>query len=74
MSEEDYNQNSNLRIQACAMTVTVDLVELQSYQEAMASSQSKEWDKVMKEGYNVLVRNDTWELSELPNRQAPIGC
>jgi hypothetical protein len=74
MSEEDFEWESNRRTQARALAVMVNIIEPQSYKEAMASVQSKEWEKAMKEEYEALMRNETWELSKLPNGQVLVGC
>lgn len=42
-----------------------------SYEEA---SGKKEWEQAMKEEYDALVKNKTWELVPLPKGKNVIGC
>ena len=45
--------------------------------EPMNYKQSKdkaEWVEVMNEEYNSIMKNQTWELTELPEDKTPIGC
>jgi len=32
-----------------------------------------EWRNSMKEEYDFIIKNDTWELAKLPNDKVPIG-
>ena len=42
-----------------------------SYKEAI---KDENWRKAIKEEYDALKENDTWELSKLPPDRKPIGC
>lgn len=33
----------------------------------------KEWMEAMKEEYDSIMKNETWELTELPENKVPIG-
>lgn len=43
-----------------------DLEEPTSYEEALASPQRQQWIQAMKEEFDSLKLNDTWELTQLP--------
>ena len=34
----------------------------------------KEWKNAMNDEYESIMKNDTWELTELPKNKVPIGC
>eukprot|EP00253_Pinus_taeda_P010382 PITA_10382 len=53
------------------MSNVVNIVEPTNYKEA---SQFKEWRAVMNEEMESILRNDTWDLVELPKNKTPIGC
>lgn len=42
--------------------------------EALASDNTDEWRAAMHEEYNALIKNDTWEIADLPPGQKAIGC
>lgn len=44
------------------------------YEEAIKSEDSKYWIAAMKEEYESLLRNKTWEMMELPQDRSPIQC
>lgn len=46
----------------------------ESYKEAMNSSENTEWVKAMDEEMNSLLKNNTWELVQLPPSKRAIGC
>jgi len=52
----------------------VDEAILSTYRKAEISSESKMWKDDMMEEMSSLYKNDTWELSELPNGKKAIGC
>jgi hypothetical protein len=60
---------SNL-VNYALMTQVVKMDEPQTYAEA---SRKKEWNEVMEEELNALVRNDTWDLVNLPKGKEVIG-
>jgi hypothetical protein len=49
-----------------------ELVEPETYEEAIISPQSVEWKLAMEEEMNSLIKNETWSLVELPLGRAPI--
>ena len=53
------------------MSQIMNVVEPASYDEA---KESEEWRNAMNEEYNSIMKNDTWELTELPKNKVPIGC
>lgn len=53
------------------MSNVLNIVEPTNYKEA---SQFKEWRAVMNEEIESILRNDTWDLVELPTNKTPIGC
>lgn len=52
----------------------IDITEPQTVMEAIRSPQSQQWKTAMKEEYDSLMSNDTWELVELPVNRSPVGC
>ena len=53
------------------MSQIMNVVEPSSYDEA---KEYEEWRNAMNEEYNSIMKNDTWELTELPKNKVPIGC
>jgi len=53
------------------MLKVLNIVEPSNYKEA---SQFKEWRAAMNEEMESILRNDTWDLVELPKNKTPIGC
>eukprot|EP00253_Pinus_taeda_P024437 PITA_24437 len=53
------------------MSKNLNIVEPANYKEA---SQFKEWRTVMNEEMESILRNDTWDLVELPKNKTPIRC
>eukprot|EP00253_Pinus_taeda_P032251 PITA_32251 len=53
------------------MSNVLNIVEPTNYKEA---SQFKEWRAAMNEEMESILRNDTWDLVELPKNKTPIGC
>ncbi|KAK1415826.1 hypothetical protein QVD17_31614 [Tagetes erecta] len=45
-----------------------------SYNEAISSDQSSEWNKAMTDELNSMYQNDVWDLVELPKGAKPVGC
>ncbi|KAJ0806805.1 putative RNA-directed DNA polymerase [Helianthus annuus] len=45
-----------------------------SYNEAISSDQSSEWNKAMIDELDSMKKNDVWDLVELPNGVKPVGC
>lgn len=48
--------------------------EPKSYKQAMQSEDSLEWRKATEEEIAAINKNQTWELTKLPNGRKPIGC
>jgi len=38
------------------------------------ASKSFEWKEAMKEEYEYIIKNNTWDLVKLPHGKQPIGC
>eukprot|EP00253_Pinus_taeda_P021633 PITA_21633 len=53
------------------MSNVFNIAEPTNYKEA---SQFKEWRAAMNEEIESILRNDTWDLVELPKNKTPIGC
>jgi hypothetical protein len=53
------------------MSKVLNIVEPSNYKEA---SQFEEWRAAMNEEMESILRNDTWDLVELPKNKTPIGC
>eukprot|EP00253_Pinus_taeda_P025555 PITA_25555 len=53
------------------MSQIMNVVEPSSYDEA---KEYEEWRNAINEEYNSIMKNDTWELTELPKNRVPIGC
>ena len=47
--------------------VQISSEEPQTYNEAIQSEESEEWQKAMSEEHESLLENDTWMLVEPPN-------
>ena len=45
-----------------------------SFEEAMRSVYSFEWQEAMKVEMNSTNTNDVWDLEEIPNRAKTVGC
>jgi transposase InsO family protein len=45
-----------------------------SYSEAINSENSHQWKEAIKQEYDNLIKNETWELVELPKDRKAIGC
>jgi len=52
------------------MSQVMNVVEPQHYDEA---EEYEEWINAMNEEYNSIMKNDTWELTELPKNKVPVG-
>ena len=52
------------------MTHVINTKELVTFEQA---KDKKEWMDAMIEEYNSIIKNDTWELIELPKDKVPIG-
>jgi hypothetical protein len=48
-----------------------NVIELMSFDEA---NEHGEWRNAMEEEYESIMKNNTWELTELPKHKKPIGC
>lgn len=48
--------------------------EPKTYNEAVTCNEREQWILAMKEELSSLLDNDTWELTNLPQNQKPIGC
>ena len=53
------------------MSNILNIVEPTNYKEA---SQSEAWRAAMNEEIESILRNNTWDLVELPKNKTPIGC
>ena len=57
---------------ACVLKEVND--DPKTLQEAIKSSEAEKWKNAMKEEYNSLLENQTWELVQLPEGKKPIDC
>ena len=62
----DSTTSSNRISYAYAYATACTLIEPQTYDEAISSDQSTQWKNAMKEEYNSLIENRTWDLTKLP--------
>ena len=53
------------------ITRMMNAVEPSSYKEA---NECSEWKTTMEQEYDSIIRNNTWELVELPRGKQTIGC
>ena len=53
------------------MTGMSNIAEPSNFYEA---SKSSEWKEAMKEEYESIIKNNTWDLVKLPHGKQPIGC
>jgi len=70
-------QDSDVDISQAEVNVanlTLDDDEPNSYQEAIASYNPKEWKIAMRGEYDSLIRNKTWKLEEAPREARLIKC
>lgn len=51
-----------------------EIVSPENFEEALNGPHAKEWRKSMQCEYDSLIKNNTWEVTDLPNGQVPIGC
>ena len=59
--------NANLSVDYCYLTVP------SCYDDAVKSDESVKWQKAMREEYDALVENDTFELTEIPEDKLVVG-
>ena len=45
-----------------------------TFREAIASLNGEEWQKAIRDEYDSLMKNKTWELVKLPNDRKTIKC
>ena len=62
-----------LREENAYLTLTVDVDEPRTVQEAITSSYSSEWCEAMEDEYRSLLKNKTWELVERPEGVNIVG-
>jgi len=48
--------------------------EPESFRDAMTGETAKQWEHATIEEYESIIKNNTWELTELPPNRQPIGC
>jgi hypothetical protein len=53
------------------MTNIMQVNEPMNYKQA---KDKEEWVEAMNDEYNSIMKNQTWELIELPENKTPIGC
>jgi hypothetical protein len=53
------------------MSSISNFIEPMSFDEA---NEHDEWRNAMEEEYESIMKNNTWELTELPRHKTPIGC
>jgi hypothetical protein len=67
----DYWKNTDEEITSFALA-NIATIEPQTYQQAMESHDSTKWKEVMKEEFNSLIENRTWQLTKLPSNCSTI--
>ena len=45
-----------------------------TFEQAMCSPDSKEWQKAVQEEMDSILKNKVWEIVDLPDERKPIGC
>lgn len=75
-SQVDTNsaRNKNITYTQHAETLIAYGTEPTTYEEATKSDCSKEWYKAMKEEIDAQLKNNTWEMCELPAGREAIKC
>ena len=58
----------------CLASLTSDLEEPKNFKQAVDSEHSEHWGLAMKDEYDSLLTNNTWELVPRPSDQNVIGC
>jgi hypothetical protein len=53
------------------MSSISNVIEPMNFDEA---NEHDEWRNAMEEEYESIMKNNTWELTELPKHKKPIGC
>jgi len=53
------------------MANVMNVTEPMNYEKA---KDKEEWVNAMNEEYNSIMKNQTWELTDLPENKIPIGC
>jgi hypothetical protein len=53
------------------MSSISNVIEPMNFDEA---NEHDEWRNAMEEEYDSIIKNNTWELTELPKHKKPIGC
>jgi hypothetical protein len=48
--------------------------EPETLEEALKGEYAKEWKEAIQKEYNSLIKNETWEVVELPPNRKTIGC
>lgn len=73
--EEDYEENSSTA-ENCAIIDQEDIsMEVpKTYNEAMTDKNAQKWQEAMKEEYQSLIDNNTWELDDLPDGKKAVKC
>ena len=57
-----------------ASLATLDADELKNLKEVFNGKDAEQWRNAADNEYNSLIKNNTWELVELPEGQNDIGC
>lgn len=55
-------------------TVVTNITDPRTYKEALSLSDSEEWIAAMKQEYDSLIKNKTWDLVDLPDNRKAIDC
>lgn len=70
---EKYKSNNFLSYQVQHKKETTNMDEPKTFIQATHSNDADEWLKAMKEEFNSIQENVTWELTELPNDRKSVG-
>eukprot|EP00253_Pinus_taeda_P002071 PITA_02071 len=59
---------------ASSFALIIEDGECSCYQEVVDDTDSKKWKMTMEEELDSLAKNNTWDLSELPEGRSVVGC
>lgn len=68
------NTNNTVSEVSLALASIIYKDDPQTYEEAINSRNSKEWTKAMQEELNSLIKNNTYDVVNLPKGKKPISC
>ena len=69
-----FKDTENMNIDYCSKMCMTQHDIPDSYEEAIASPHSSEWQAAMKKELESLCNNDTWDVVELPKGERAVGA